>query len=101
MRKSAKSNGLMVNVIAGSYRVMFGLDLTKTICNGFLGFSIHRLDQTENESYYMKAFQNNDPRNPAASQYPPLARIPMGRLFHEIWLYLYLHRYRLGLLYKI
>lgn len=72
MRKSAKSNGLTVNAIAGSYVVMLGIDLTKTKCKGFLGFSIHRHDHTENESYYMKGmktFQDTDPGLPSGSQY--------------------------------
>ena len=72
MRVSNISNGLKVQAIAGTYVVVLGFDLPETSCNGLLGFSIHRVDHTENEAYYleaMKAFADTDPGFPAGSLY--------------------------------
>src|SRR5690606_37897688 len=72
MRKTKTSNGLTVNVIAGSYVVMLGFDMEAKDCEGLLGFSIHRIDHSENESYYMKGmktFEETDPQFPSGSQY--------------------------------
>ena len=58
--------------IAGTYVVVLGWNLPEASCNGLLGFSIHRTDHTENESYYlegMKAFAETDPGFPAGSLY--------------------------------
>src|SRR5665647_803583 len=72
MRKSKTTNGLKVNAISGTYVVMLGFDLPEDQCAGLLGFSIHRFDQQENESYYlqgMKAFAETDPGFPSGSLY--------------------------------
>lgn len=72
MRVSKTSQGLKVNAIAGTYVVVLGLNLPKNKCNGLLGFSILRIDHTENESYYleaMKAFKETDPGFPSGSLY--------------------------------
>ncbi|TAL70154.1 MAG: hypothetical protein EPN82_05945 [Bacteroidetes bacterium] len=72
MRKSKTTNGLKVNAISGTYVVLLGFDLPKNKCNGLLGFSIHRYDHNENESYYlegMKAFAETDPGFPPESHY--------------------------------
>lgn len=72
MRISNTSNGLKVQVIAGTYVVVLGFDLPQASCNGLLGFSIHRNDKTENEAYYleaMKTFAETDPGFPAGSLY--------------------------------
>lgn len=72
MRKSKTTNGLTVNAIAGSYAVILGFDMEPNNCEGLLGFSIHRTDHSENESYYMKGvktFEETDPQFPSGSQY--------------------------------
>jgi phosphatidylserine/phosphatidylglycerophosphate/cardiolipin synthase-like enzyme len=72
MRTSNFSDGLKVNVITGTYVVLFGINLPKELCDGLLGFSIHRVDHNENESYYLKgtkAFKETDPGFPPGSQY--------------------------------
>lgn len=72
MRVSKTTQGLKVNAIAGTYVVILGFNLPKTKCKGFLGFSIHRTDHTENESYFleaMKAFKETDPGLPSGSLY--------------------------------
>lgn len=70
MRKLRKSNGLTVNAVAGSYVVVLGFDMSPEDCEGFLGFSIHRVDHAGNESYYMKGmktFEETDPGFPSGS----------------------------------
>jgi len=72
MRTSNISDELKVQAIAGTYVVVLGFDLPETNCNGLLGFSIHRVDHTENESYFleaMKCFAQTDPGFPAGSLY--------------------------------
>lgn len=72
MRKLIKSNGLTVSAIAGSYVVILGFDMIQDNCEGLLGFSIHRFDHNENESYYMKGmktFEETDPGFPSGSLY--------------------------------
>lgn len=72
MRKSENSGVLKVNAIAGTYVVVLGFDLSKTDCEGLLGFSIHRTDHTENEASYMqgmKCFTQTDPGFPSGSLY--------------------------------
>ncbi len=52
--------------------VVFGFDLPEVRCNGLLGFSIHRVDRTENEAAYltgMKCFDDTDPGFPPGAQY--------------------------------
>jgi phosphatidylserine/phosphatidylglycerophosphate/cardiolipin synthase-like enzyme len=72
MRKSEANGGLKVLAISGTYVVLLGLHLDKTTCHGLLGFSIHRVDHTENEAYYlegMKCFKATDPQLAAGSLY--------------------------------
>jgi len=72
MRTSHTNKGLKVNVVAGTYVVVLGINLTESKCNGLLGFSIHRIDHIENEAYYlegMKAFALTDPGFPSGSLY--------------------------------
>jgi phosphatidylserine/phosphatidylglycerophosphate/cardiolipin synthase-like enzyme len=72
MRTSNISDELKVQGIAGTYVVVLGFALPETSCNGLLGFSIHRVDHTENESYFleaMKCFAQTDPGFPAGSLY--------------------------------
>ncbi len=72
MRKSVVESGLTVHAVAGTYVVMFGMDLDESQCEGLLGFSFHRLDHNSNEAYYlegMKAFAETDPGFPARARY--------------------------------
>jgi phosphatidylserine/phosphatidylglycerophosphate/cardiolipin synthase-like enzyme len=64
MRVTESTGGLKVHAVAGTYVVLLGFNLAEYNCDGFLGFSIHRTDHTENEAYYlsaMKAFPETDP----------------------------------------
>jgi phosphatidylserine/phosphatidylglycerophosphate/cardiolipin synthase-like enzyme len=72
MRKSIEKNNLKIVAISGTYVVVLGFNLPKNLCKGLLGFSIHRTDHTENESYYlkgMKCFEATDPGLPSGSNY--------------------------------
>lgn len=72
MRVTKTSNGFKVHAMAGTYVVMLGFDLPQTDCDGLLGFSIHRIDHTENEADFlkgMKAFAETDPGFPPGSLY--------------------------------
>ncbi len=71
-KTSTDANGLKVNAIAGTYTVILAFTLPEEKCEGLLGFSIHRKDHKENESYYlkgMKAFEATDPGFPSGSLY--------------------------------
>ncbi len=70
MRVSTTSDGFKVNAIAGTYVVLLGFDLPHDDCSGLLGFSLHRVDHTENEAYYLKAsktFSETDPGFPSGT----------------------------------
>ena len=72
MRVINNATELKVVAISGTYVVTLGIHLPKTSCPGLLGFSIHRFDHTENESYFlegMKCFAETDPGFPAGSLY--------------------------------
>jgi phosphatidylserine/phosphatidylglycerophosphate/cardiolipin synthase-like enzyme len=72
MRVRQSSGPLSVHAIAGTYVVLLGFDLPEAECPGLLGFSIHRVDETENEAYYlvgMKTFAETDPGFPPGSTY--------------------------------
>ena len=72
MRITQTTNGLRVHAIAGTYVVLLGFNLPEVECDGLLGFSIHRQDLTENETYYLfasKCFTETDPGFSAGSSY--------------------------------
>lgn len=72
MRVIHTNGGLKVHAIAGTYVVLLGFDLPQADCDGLKGFSIHRVDHTENEAYFlegMKAFAETDPGFPPGSLY--------------------------------
>jgi phosphatidylserine/phosphatidylglycerophosphate/cardiolipin synthase-like enzyme len=68
MRKQIRSNGLVFQVIAGTYVVTMGWDIEDSaLKDGLLGFAIQRVDHTENETIYlrgMKAFPGPGPKLP-------------------------------------
>ena len=72
MRVMKTNDGLKVFAVSGTYVVMLGFDLPEASCDGLLGFSIHRVDHAERETYFlsgMKAFAETDPGFPAGSLY--------------------------------
>jgi phosphatidylserine/phosphatidylglycerophosphate/cardiolipin synthase-like enzyme len=72
MRVTRSTGGLKVHAVAGTHVVTFGLNLPADQCAGLLGFSIHRVDHTENEAYHlegMKAFTETNPGFPPGSRY--------------------------------
>lgn len=72
MRVIHNSTDLKVVAVSGTYVVTLGFNLPKEKCKGLRGFSIHRVDHVENESYYlqgMKCFTETDPGFPAGSLY--------------------------------
>jgi hypothetical protein len=72
MRVTETNDGLKVHAVAGTYVVLLGFDLPEADCRGLLGFSIHRVDHTQNEANFlegMKAFAETDPGFPPGSQY--------------------------------
>jgi phosphatidylserine/phosphatidylglycerophosphate/cardiolipin synthase-like enzyme len=72
MRIFKINDGLKVNAIAGTYVVTMGFDLPKAKCNGLLGFSILRTDDTGRAKFLegMKCFEETDPGFPAGALYP-------------------------------
>jgi phosphatidylserine/phosphatidylglycerophosphate/cardiolipin synthase-like enzyme len=72
MRKANINQDLKVNAIAGTYVVTLGFDLPKFKCNGLMGFSILRTDETGRAKFLegMKCFEETDPGFPAGSLYP-------------------------------
>ena len=72
MRVINETTDLKLVAISGTYVVTLGFNLPENSCAGLLGFSIHRVDHTENESYYlegMKCFKETDPGFPSGSLY--------------------------------
>jgi hypothetical protein len=72
VRVAKTNDGLKVLAVSGTYVVLFGFDLPEASCTGLLGFSIHRVDHTNNEASYlegMKVFAETDPGFPAGAQY--------------------------------
>jgi hypothetical protein len=53
MRKRQSEGGLSINAVAGSYVVILGLDIDKSLRKGLRGFAVKRQDRTESESYWM------------------------------------------------
>ncbi|MBN1761294.1 MAG: hypothetical protein JW863_23420 [Chitinispirillaceae bacterium] len=72
MRKSRTSDGLKVNVVAGTYVVLLGINYPRECCDGLMGFSVHRVAHDEDEAYYLKGtktFTETDPGFVSGSQY--------------------------------
>jgi len=64
MRRHTDKNGLIVNAIAGTHVVFFGLDLAEAQRPGFRGFGFKRFDHVEGETTWlrgMKTFEKTEP----------------------------------------
>ena len=75
MRNRKTNNGLTVNVVAGSYVVVLGLNITEAMREGLRGFAIKRTDNTEQESYWMsgtKVFESVEPHPAPGAQFSSL-----------------------------
>lgn len=72
MRKSKTTGQLKVHAVSGTYVVVLGINLPENLCDGLLGFSVHRASPKDNEAFYlegMKAFAETDPGFPPGSLY--------------------------------
>jgi len=67
MRKTVKSGALTVQAIAGTYVVMFGINIPKNKTAKLLGFAIQRFDHTENETTWMRGMKTFAATDPADS----------------------------------
>lgn len=54
MRNRITNNGLTVNGIAGLHTVFLGMDVDEVRRKNLLGFSLKRIDHTEDESYWLR-----------------------------------------------
>ena len=73
MRCRVQSGGTTVQAIAGNHAVFLGFDLSEDARRGCLGFALHRVDRTENESYFLsgfKTFRSVVPQPSATVIYP-------------------------------
>src|SRR5580700_4352251 len=71
-RFESKSKKISVNVIAGTYVVLFGIDLDDDLIVGLRGFSIFREDHTGNEKGFLinfKRFRSQETK-PGSDQNP-------------------------------
>lgn len=57
MRVREKNGGVSAFAVAGTYVVTIGFDVTAARRDGLLGFSLHRTDHTENESYWLPGYK--------------------------------------------
>ncbi len=55
--KSRKSKGFQVFAVTGVNTISFGIDASETARSGLLGFSVERIDVTEDERYMMPGFK--------------------------------------------
>lgn len=83
MRKRLTSeNGLTVQAIAGTYAVLLGFDIASEKRNGLLGFAIHRVDKTEQESYWLSGGLRfpgaSSEANSASTQGSPIQKFRWG-----------------------
>ncbi|MBL7750704.1 MAG: hypothetical protein JNN29_04940 [Chitinophagaceae bacterium] len=72
MRKKSSDGPLTVQAIAGSYVVMFGINMPKNKTQKLLGFAIQRKDIQENEVTWMrgmKAFIDTNPMDGLGANY--------------------------------
>jgi hypothetical protein len=55
--KSEKTNGYQVFAVSGTNTISFGIDFKDADIKGLLGFAVERVDQQENQHYYMYGFK--------------------------------------------
>lgn len=77
MRKRVVENGVTINVIAGTYVVLMGLDIDPAKRAGLRGFAIRRHDKTEGELGWMKGLKTFKSVEPS-----PIAGKEYSSLFH-------------------
>ena len=73
MRVKKTQGGLTVQAVVGDRAVFLGFDLTSDARKGCLGFALHRVDHTENESYWLaefKTFRSVVPSPTSTATYP-------------------------------
>ena len=72
MRAKASKDGVSVNVIAGSFVVFFGLDISNAKRKGFRGFAFKRSDLTTGETIWLrglKTFKATEPHPAPGEQF--------------------------------
>lgn len=72
MRRTATTDQLRLQVIAGSHVVLLGIHLPEALCANLLGFAIHRTDHDEQEANWLrgkKTFLATDPGLPPGATY--------------------------------
>lgn len=57
MKAREKNSQISVQIIAGAYNVLLGLNATKAGRKGLLGFAIHRTDHNANEQYWLRGLR--------------------------------------------
>jgi len=55
--KSEKTDGYQVFAVSGTNTISFGIDFKDADIKGLLGFAMERVDQQENQHYYMYGFK--------------------------------------------
>lgn len=84
MRKKGTNDYLSVNVIAGTYVVILGIDVTEAATNGLLGFAIHRTDHSEKEEYWLTGFKTFKETDPGLK-----SNVPVSTLQHPVQAFLW------------
>jgi len=64
MRKKVKNGDLTAQAIAGSYVVLFGMNIPKNKTSKLLGFAIQRTDHAEDETIWMRGMKTFADTNP-------------------------------------
>jgi phosphatidylserine/phosphatidylglycerophosphate/cardiolipin synthase-like enzyme len=57
MRYKQSGAQFTIYVLTGTYTVSFAIDPGENNCDGLLGFSIKRKDETENQEYFLRGFK--------------------------------------------
>ncbi|MGW4061228.1 hypothetical protein ACWEGE_23300 [Amycolatopsis sp. NPDC004747] len=57
MRSRNTADSLQVHAVAGSFVVLFGIDLPKRCTKNLLGFAIERTDRAKDERYWLRGMK--------------------------------------------
>jgi len=57
MRSRNTADSLQVHAVAGSFVVLFGIDLPKRFTKNLLGFAIERTDRAKKERYWLRGMK--------------------------------------------